>query len=235
MASQEQIQANRRNSQKSTGPRTLQGKAVARFNALKTGIDADAEVIPGESPFQLDNLTREYYHRWKPTLPEERAIVDAAIHDDWQLRRLRRAEAALWQRLDYDYACSDGRKTKSREGATVERGAAVFSRLQWRYDVTQRSFRRNLELLHAMEQAAAEQAEAVAQLDQPAPPPEIDPGSLWPRFEPPRPEPQPISATPDASTPQDEIGSVPEPCIEPGTPAPALPLPLPLSVLETAA
>ena len=235
MASQKQIQANRQNSQKSTGPRTLQGRAVARFNALKTGIDADAEVIPGESPFQLDDLTREYYHRWKPTLPEERALVDAAIHDDWQLRRLRRAEAALWQHVDYCYATSDGRKTKSRLGATVERGAAHFSRLQWRYDATQRSFRRNLELLRAMEQAAAEQAEAVAQLAQPAPPPEIDPGSLWPRPDPPRPEPKPISATPDASTPQDEIGFVPEPCIEPAFPAPAAPPPIPFAVLETAA
>jgi hypothetical protein len=235
MSTLKQQQANRLNSQKSTGPRTLQGKAVARFNALKTGIDADAEVIPCESPFQLDDLTRQYYHRWKPTLPEECALVDAAIHDDWQLRRLRRAEAALWQHLDHDYAIHDGRKTSSRLGASLERGASHFSRLQWRYDAIQRRLRRNLKLLHAMEQAAAEHAEAVDQLAQPAPPAEVAPGSLRASDNPPLPEPQAVSATPVVSTPQDGIGFVPEPCVEPGFPAPAAPLPIPFPVFETAA
>ena len=36
MATTLQIEANRRNAQNSTGPRTDQGKAVSRFNALKT-------------------------------------------------------------------------------------------------------------------------------------------------------------------------------------------------------
>lgn len=35
--SDHQIEANRRNSQLSTGPRTPEGKAISRFNALKTG------------------------------------------------------------------------------------------------------------------------------------------------------------------------------------------------------
>ncbi|MGA2216406.1 MAG: hypothetical protein ABSH31_24255, partial [Bryobacteraceae bacterium] len=114
MASQRQIQANRRNAQKSTGPRSLQGKAVSRFNALQTGIDAVRAVIPGESPDGLECLTKEYYHRWQPTLPEERVLVDSLIHDDWQLRRLRRAEAQLWQHVEQDYCIWEGRKTKSR-------------------------------------------------------------------------------------------------------------------------
>jgi hypothetical protein len=49
-----QIEANRRNAQNSTGPRTDQGKAVSRFNALKTGIDARSHVIPGEDPNVLE-------------------------------------------------------------------------------------------------------------------------------------------------------------------------------------
>lgn len=46
MASQLQIEANRRNSQFSTGPRSPEVKAASRFNALKAGIDAEAQVIP---------------------------------------------------------------------------------------------------------------------------------------------------------------------------------------------
>ncbi len=244
VASQRQIEANRRNAQKSTGPRSLEGKAVSRFNALESGIDAECAVIPGESPFRLECLTREYYHRWLPTLPEERALVDSLIHDDWQLRRLRRAEAQLWKHVENDYCIWDGRKTQSKMGATVERGATQFSRLQWRYDATVRSFRRNLELLHAMSQSAAELAEAIAQdpalaSQQPQP---MSTSALWPSSEPdpgppllevtpeplelpsdPLPQPQAISVTPTPSTRPHKIGFVPKPTPA-GHPAPPEPV-----------
>lgn len=40
MASIRQIEANRLNAKKSTGPRTAEGKSRSRMNALKSGIDA---------------------------------------------------------------------------------------------------------------------------------------------------------------------------------------------------
>src|ERR1039457_3606660 len=54
MATPKQNDANRQNAQKSTGPRSPEGKAASRFNALKSGIDAQAQVIPGEHPDQLE-------------------------------------------------------------------------------------------------------------------------------------------------------------------------------------
>ena len=48
MATLAQIHANRLNAQSSTGPRSDQGKAASRFNALKHGIEARSLVIPGE-------------------------------------------------------------------------------------------------------------------------------------------------------------------------------------------
>jgi hypothetical protein len=48
MATQAPIEANRRTAMKSTGPRSVEGKGAARFNALKHCIDARALVIPGE-------------------------------------------------------------------------------------------------------------------------------------------------------------------------------------------
>jgi hypothetical protein len=44
---------------KSTGPRTPAGKSVSRMNALKTGIDAESQVIRGESAAALAALTAE--------------------------------------------------------------------------------------------------------------------------------------------------------------------------------
>ena len=47
MATEKQIEANRRNAAKSTGPRSPEGKARSSMNALKSGVDAEAEIIPG--------------------------------------------------------------------------------------------------------------------------------------------------------------------------------------------
>ena len=47
MASPAQMAANRANAQKSTGPRSAEGKSASRFNALQHGVDAASPVIPG--------------------------------------------------------------------------------------------------------------------------------------------------------------------------------------------
>ena len=46
MASEKQIEANRRNALKSTGPRTQEGKARSRMNSLRHGF-ASATEVPG--------------------------------------------------------------------------------------------------------------------------------------------------------------------------------------------
>ncbi len=50
MATAAQIAANRRNAQKSTGPRTPEGNAVVAQNAIKHGLLAQEVVIKGEDP-----------------------------------------------------------------------------------------------------------------------------------------------------------------------------------------
>ena len=72
MATLKQLEANRLNARKSTGPRTAEGKTRSSQNALKSGIDAQAQIIHGESVDNLKSLTAEYYHRFHPTTPEQR-------------------------------------------------------------------------------------------------------------------------------------------------------------------
>ena len=66
MSTLSQIEANRRNAQHSTGPRTAEGKAASSMNALKSGIDAESSVIPGEDPADLAAITARLYHSCQP-------------------------------------------------------------------------------------------------------------------------------------------------------------------------
>ena len=96
MATPAQIQANRLNALKSTGPRSVEGKAVSCFNALKSGIDAKSLVIRGEDPAELETLAANYQLQFQPASPTEQFYVDLLTSTDWKLRRLRKVEAQLW-------------------------------------------------------------------------------------------------------------------------------------------
>jgi hypothetical protein len=93
MATQAQIDANRLNAMNSTGPRSVEGKAATRFNALKFGLDAQSLVIPGEDPAALEALTSGYHQQFHPANPLEAHFVDALIRADWTKRRLSLIEA----------------------------------------------------------------------------------------------------------------------------------------------
>ena len=56
MTTQAQIDANRRNAEKSTGPKTPHGKARSRRNALWHGVTAETLVLPDETAEMFDEL-----------------------------------------------------------------------------------------------------------------------------------------------------------------------------------
>ena len=143
MATQKQIDANRRNAQKSTGPTTPEGKAAVAMNALKTGIHAKSAIIKGELAEDLETLTREYYLQHRPDTPELRDLVDDLISCVWELRRLTRAEAQMW-----NYQMSDSwSKTDYPVGKAVVCNAKAQAALQRRIDSTRRGRDRALKLI----------------------------------------------------------------------------------------
>ena len=99
MASPAQINANRANAQKSTGPRSVEGKSASRFNALKHGMDAASIVIPGEDPADYDSLVAQYLHEYCPQSASESFHVDTMLRADWQKRRLETVEADLFRTI----------------------------------------------------------------------------------------------------------------------------------------
>jgi hypothetical protein len=149
MPSRKQIEANRLNARKSTGPRSPQGKARSSMNALKSGIDAQSQIIRGETPAALDALRADYYDRFHPTAPEQRMLVDTLIDNEWLLRRFRIIEAQLWE-----YWARDNMDATQLAYA-FRKGQDEFARLQRRIDSTQRNYRH---ALHELERLQAEEA-----------------------------------------------------------------------------
>jgi hypothetical protein len=140
MATQAQIDANRRNALKSTGPRTEQGKSTSRWNALKTGIEAASVVIPGEDPAELEQLTAEYHQQFRPPSAVERFLVDSMIMAEWRLRRYRQIESQLW--------------AESPSFADAFAGNTTIARLQRRIDAAERSYHRALRELRRLQTLA---------------------------------------------------------------------------------
>jgi hypothetical protein len=96
MASIAQIQANRSNAQKSTGPRTAEGKATASHNAVKHGLLAEQVVIHGEDPAQFELYRAGMLAELAPEGAVEEMLAERAVSLAWRLRRAERLQSAVF-------------------------------------------------------------------------------------------------------------------------------------------
>jgi hypothetical protein len=177
MSSPKQIEANRRNAQKSTGPRSVDGKTAASRNALKSGIDANTQFLPGEKPANLESLAAEYYNRYRPTAPDARHLVDTLIANEWLLRRFRGIEVQVVKHeMTSAGSFLDG---KNPVGHAYMHSDRALDRLQRRINSAERNYHRALKELqslpHGFQEAgsASPQAEIgfVPQFESAVPPP----------------------------------------------------------------
>ena len=96
MASAKQLTANRQNAQKSSGPRTLRGKSLAKMNALKHGMRAAQILIPGEDEREFVDLRQRLFEDLQAEGALEIELFHGIVVDFWRLRRLRMVEAGLF-------------------------------------------------------------------------------------------------------------------------------------------
>ena len=93
---QEKVAANRRNAQRSTGPRTPRGKRISSFNAIKSGLFAKQLVIPEfdgqDAQTALDELLSNLRQDCQPVGVMENWLVEDIAGSIWRLRRAGRAE-----------------------------------------------------------------------------------------------------------------------------------------------
>jgi hypothetical protein len=93
MASEAQIEANRRNALFSTGPRTADGKSVSRGNALRHGLAAHQVVAFDERHADFAAFYDDMRVALAPADAFEEALVERIAIASWRLRRVWRAEA----------------------------------------------------------------------------------------------------------------------------------------------
>jgi hypothetical protein len=102
VTSERQRTANQANALHSTGPNTPEGKAAVRLNAFRHGLLARDVVLPGEDANTFEDLWNQIRTHLSPVGPIEELLVDRIVNATWRLRRLARAETALFHWRMYD-------------------------------------------------------------------------------------------------------------------------------------
>jgi hypothetical protein len=94
MATERQVQANRLNAQRSTGPATATGKDASRLNALKHGLTARHHILPTETEEEFEEFVAAFMDALRPKGVFERMLTERLAAIAWRLRRVPQFETA---------------------------------------------------------------------------------------------------------------------------------------------
>jgi hypothetical protein len=88
MSTEAKIIANRRNAQKSTGPRTQKGKAIVSNNAVKHGLLAHQTIISSEKQADFRKERDRILSDLVPESPMESMLAERIVILSWRLQRI---------------------------------------------------------------------------------------------------------------------------------------------------
>jgi hypothetical protein len=99
-ASEKQIEANRQNAQKSTGPKTESGKRKSAQNALKHGLFSNSPVIEGlnENAEEYKELKIMMHAELRPKGLLQTHLVQKIVDSLWRYRRVINSEKSAYQK-----------------------------------------------------------------------------------------------------------------------------------------
>jgi hypothetical protein len=137
LISQIQQQANRRNALRSTGPRTQEGKAAVRLNALRYGLRARSLLLPGEKAGEFHQLCADLESDWQPQTRTEQLLVEQMAVAQWKLARLEVGERSVFS-----------------QDIPAERQMALLDRFSTQRSRLERSFSKALRELRQLRKAA---------------------------------------------------------------------------------
>ena len=187
MASQAQIDANRANAQKSTGPKTPEGKARSSKNHLSHGFTSQDVVMADENREAFESLLDALIEQFQPANITEQILVEKMAQNQWLTLRALRCQAKYSYHTDL-----------FNNGLNPKKALSVFIRYHGAAD---RAFHKaHAELVKAQKQRQTAQIGFESQKPAAAAPNPPQP--------PQKPAPQP-PAVPDFATPEVKIIEIP--------------------------
>ncbi len=106
MSTEAQIIANRRNAQKSTGPRTLKGKTAISQNAVKHGLLARQDVISSENQVDFEIYRDRILIELASSGPMESMLAERIVSLSWRLKRAGRIQNQTIDAMNEDNTSS---------------------------------------------------------------------------------------------------------------------------------
>src|SRR5580658_7600729 len=170
MISEKQLEANRRNAQHSTGPKTGEGKERSSRNNLRHGLTGQISLLPTEDRQAHDAFCNELIDSFTPETPMERQLAQSIAEDSWRLNRARAIENNM-------FALGHGHQHREAQIALADAEtflaqAAAFNLLSIYEQRINRNLQRNMKLLQelqaerkAQHHHAMEEAKLLAQLN----------------------------------------------------------------------
>jgi hypothetical protein len=96
MSTQKQIEANRRNAKKSTGPQTPETKAKTRLNAMRDGFTGQITTLSDEDRPIFENFKSDLIKDLAPKTVMELSLASNIAWDTWRLNHLRAVEMNIY-------------------------------------------------------------------------------------------------------------------------------------------
>jgi hypothetical protein len=185
MATQAQIDANRRNAQKSTGPTTPEGRAAVRLNALKHGLTSELLLPSPEERPNFDHLCEAFHTEYQPVGPTEESLFENLVAAKWRLSRARKSETGFFIKrgLELDQTSevyrdlpANGRlamivDSDSASDDTLSKISRYEARLERSFYKALSELRRAIEQREPAEPVATKQTQSEDQPPEPTPPP----------------------------------------------------------------
>jgi hypothetical protein len=148
MTRSQQIAANRANAQRSTGPRTEEGKQKSALNALRHGLTGQIVVMPTDDlqayRRHLDSFNKEY----DPEGATEEHLVQSLADTSWRLNRVAALESNV---LSLGATSDDAMENAMNIGQALESQSKALANLSMHSQRLSRQFERTVTQLRALQ------------------------------------------------------------------------------------
>lgn len=126
MATEKQIAANRRNAQKSTGPRTEEGRSISRLNAFKHGLTGHLDVMTADEKAAHDAFIAGIVDDLKPVGVLESQVANSIAEGYWRMNRVVSIENNLFAEETHNRQADPAAESEPSEIETALASARAF-------------------------------------------------------------------------------------------------------------